>query len=111
MIAPTVISLQPGQDPSEALEYRLAEGSTYQQNVAFAPLNSRGWVLRERLLAKRQLNFAKMIAIAGLVGELKAHLDDVYLAGLCRKDLRKQLCWRAMVHGWLPWCRRLSFAG
>jgi hypothetical protein len=35
----------------------------------------------------------KMIALAGLAGEMRERTGDVYLAGIWKKDLRSQLCW------------------
>lgn len=168
IIAPAAISLRgPSRDRDEALAFEMAIGDPemYRDNLGSAPLNGRGWVLQERYLARRQLNFAKdavyweckqlvaseqfpdglpknlqlgflsdfitgekpridfasesevrrywvhlvqeystteltydtdrMIAIAGLVSEVKDRFDDVYLAGMWREDLHKQLCWTA----------------
>ncbi|KAK0638785.1 heterokaryon incompatibility protein-domain-containing protein [Cercophora newfieldiana] len=156
IVAPTTISL--GDE-----EFHIAHSHIFYYNIGGAPLNRRGWVLQERFLARRQLNFAKdavfwecpqlvaleqfpdgipkaycwdlmngakpridftslpelrrgwahlvhvysrtkltvctdkPVAIAGLVGELKARLDDDYLAGLWQKDLHKQLCWYTSI--------------
>lgn len=39
----------------------------------------------------------KMIALAGLADELRNRTGDIYLAGLWKTDLQKQLCWRYSV--------------
>lgn len=43
-----------------------------------------------------ELSFSRdePIAVAGIAQELRTRLDDIYLAGLWRKDIHKQLCWR-----------------
>ncbi|KAI2628056.1 heterokaryon incompatibility protein-domain-containing protein [Hypomontagnella submonticulosa] len=35
----------------------------------------------------------RLIALAGLIGELEQNMKDVCLAGLWRRDLHRQLCW------------------
>lgn len=35
----------------------------------------------------------KLVALSGLATELQSNKDDVYIAGLWRKDLHRQLCW------------------
>lgn len=38
----------------------------------------------------------KVIAVAGVAGELRDRFGDDYLAGMWKKDIHKQLCWRAL---------------
>ncbi|KAK1751484.1 heterokaryon incompatibility protein-domain-containing protein [Echria macrotheca] len=164
-ITPTAIEF-PYSGPAAALPqvYVVTRDANLGDDIESAPLNRRGWVLQERYMALRQLNFAadqvswecaqlvaseefpdgfppsdsvllnlytvpspkprlsysselelrrawtklveiysltnltvftdKMIAIAGLAMELRQRLDDVYLAGMWKKDLVRQLCWQ-----------------
>ncbi|KAK5657209.1 hypothetical protein OQA88_3267 [Cercophora sp. LCS_1] len=58
--APTTISIHNGRlDRNKASEYDICECAIYRDNIGYAPLNRRGWVLQERYLARRQLNFAE----------------------------------------------------
>ncbi|KAK4450354.1 heterokaryon incompatibility protein-domain-containing protein [Podospora aff. communis PSN243] len=64
LITPTTISLQErsghwDHDEAIATDYQIGYRSMYWENVHSAPLNRRGWVLQERHLATRQLNFAR----------------------------------------------------
>jgi len=161
--APTLITLDLGLGQPIAYEVLLA--TFYYDDLVKAPLNTRGWVVQERYLARKQLSFArngaywechelvaserfptgvpdqlmdfspynqarpppgkptlnlndpstlhdawaalvdfysncqftrlsdKMVALAGLADEVRRATGDVYLAGLWKKDLAKQLCW------------------
>ncbi|KAH8588989.1 heterokaryon incompatibility protein-domain-containing protein [Bisporella sp. PMI_857] len=57
VIEPTTITLD--FTLNNTREYLLYEYSTLHEDVTKAPLNTRAWVMQERYLAKRQLNFAK----------------------------------------------------
>ncbi|PVH96825.1 HET-domain-containing protein [Periconia macrospinosa] len=149
--------------PGETKDYQFDDCRRYHNELTKAPLNTRGWVIQERYLARRQLSFAqsqvywecreltaseqypkgipkdliddnplllppgkptldyldtierrsgwirlvnhyslckfskisdKMIALAGLARQMSLMQDDTYLAGLWKKDLQDQLCWR-----------------
>lgn len=164
MIDPTCISVDVGEDTEM---FDVVYRRKWLDEVAEAPLNERAWVLQERYLSPRQLNFAKgevywecrqlsaserhpddipkplfypenaniplsskprldhrgvaqrqalrrawgelvekytaskltvytdkMMAIAGLARDMKELLGgDVYLAGMWKNDLHKQLLW------------------
>ncbi|KAK0671608.1 heterokaryon incompatibility protein-domain-containing protein [Cercophora samala] len=171
----TRITLQTSPERSTTGGFNMMPLGFYWEQVNSAPLNKRGWVVQERYMAPRQLNFAKgevywecsqliaseqfpsglpgsivlpevahdyirrstqaqqvmqlkphvghgtelelrvawtnilsrytssdltfykdkLMAIAGIASELRDSLNDEYLAGMWRKDLHKQLCWRA----------------
>lgn len=56
--SPNYISLQPfGQE--SPTQYQIGQPSTYDVDINKAPLNKRAWVIQERYLPRRQLNFAK----------------------------------------------------
>ncbi|CAK4033804.1 Hypothetical predicted protein [Lecanosticta acicola] len=46
-------------DSAELKLYTLFDGSFWESQVSSAPLNRRGWVLQERLLAKRAIHFGR----------------------------------------------------
>ncbi|KAK3304909.1 heterokaryon incompatibility protein-domain-containing protein [Chaetomium strumarium] len=57
---PTTIVLDSiGARPTTSIRYRVEYELRYQEDVMEAPLNSRCWVVQERYLAKKQLNFAR----------------------------------------------------
>ncbi|KAK0724036.1 hypothetical protein B0H67DRAFT_640612 [Lasiosphaeris hirsuta] len=162
ILTPTIITLKAKNlEPETTGEFLMMRSETYWRSVGHAPLNKRGWVLQERYLTPRQINFAedevswecpqlvasegfpdglpgsatttdhvrlqnskprqdyhdqhdlrrawsdlvrnysscklkfytdKMIAIAGLARSFRERFDDVYLAGMWKKNLHKQLC-------------------
>lgn len=58
LITPTTIASNP--QSSQSAEYQISFGyNKYVQDVTKAPLNGRGWVVQERCLAQKQLNFTK----------------------------------------------------
>ena len=78
-------------------------------NYEDTQLLRRVWVLLVSTFTRSKLTYYsdKMIAIAGLVAELRESLNDEYLAGMWRKDLHKQLCWYVVVReldrdSWYP---------
>ncbi|KAK7224735.1 hypothetical protein V2G26_012738 [Clonostachys chloroleuca] len=145
----------------------IVDSLVYYNDLHHAPLNTRGWVVQERYMARRQLSFCKqqvyweceellaseqfpcgipetltnlthinqwdlpgvkpslnfkeesslrdawtalveqysgcqltrssdkVIALAGLAGEFRSSLGDIYLAGMWRTDLIRQICWSA----------------
>ena len=160
---PTLIQLN--LEVGQPVLYETMLDTFYYDDVNEARLNTRGWVVQERYLARKQLNFTssgaywecpelvaseqfptgipeelrdfspysqsappngkpmldltdpstlreawaalvdyysecqltyqsdKTMALAGLAGEMRRASGDVYLAGLWKKDLAKQLCW------------------
>jgi hypothetical protein len=161
--APTLITLDLGL--GQPIAYEVSLKTQYYDDLVEAPLNTRGWVVQERYLARKQLSFTrsgvywechelvaserfptsvpdrlrdfspygrdqpptgkptldlndpstlrrawavlvdfysdceftrlsdKTVALAGLADEVRRITGDVYLAGLWKKDLAKQLCW------------------
>ncbi|CAH0027415.1 unnamed protein product [Clonostachys rhizophaga] len=143
----------------------IVDSLVYHNDLHHAPLNTRGWVVQERYMARRQLSFCKqqvyweceellaseqfpcgipgtltnlthvnqwalpgvkpslnfkeesslrdawtalveqysrcqltrssdkVIALAGLAGEFRSSLGDIYLAGMWKTDLIRQICW------------------
>ncbi|KAI0182702.1 heterokaryon incompatibility protein-domain-containing protein, partial [Xylaria flabelliformis] len=60
----TYITLNPNLDrrsesTSSSRQYQLWQKDSYHKDIVAAPLNQRGWVVQERYLSRRQLNFAK----------------------------------------------------
>ncbi|KAI0486828.1 heterokaryon incompatibility protein-domain-containing protein [Xylaria cf. heliscus] len=60
---PTRITLSPDLDwwseSTSSQQYHLWQEDSYHEDILAAPLNQRGWVVQERYLSRRQLNFAK----------------------------------------------------
>ncbi|KAI1423793.1 heterokaryon incompatibility protein-domain-containing protein [Xylaria sp. FL1777] len=60
---PTRITLSPSLDlcleSTSSQQYHLWQEDSYHEDIIAAPLNQRGWVVQERYLSRRQLNFAK----------------------------------------------------
>jgi hypothetical protein len=56
-VTPTTIMLN--LENGQSREFQFSGHYTYNEDITDAPLNTRGWVVQERYLARKQLSFAK----------------------------------------------------
>ncbi|QPC67747.1 hypothetical protein HYE67_009978 [Fusarium culmorum] len=75
--------------PSSSNKYIVDYGGSWSP-VTNAHINTRGWVMQERLLSPRALHFVAFSAVARLYA---SYLSDEYVAGMWRKNLHNDLLW------------------